>query len=277
MIAGGAINRNTNTAAASLFSFMEGGTVHVIIRAEPGGFVAAYRANTSTLITGGFGTVSRIVQDQYCYIEAKVFIHDSTGTVDVRVNGESVLSLSGVDTRNGGVPTIDTIRLNGTADWDDFYICDDQGSNNNDFLGDVEIEAILPDGAGNATQWTNLTGAATHWEACDESPAIDDLTSYVDTATNTHLDQFTYGNLSSITGGSTVLAVQVNTQASVDSGAATIRAVARESAVDSTGSNVVLGTAWLNALQMWENNPNGGGAWTDTIINASEFGFEKVA
>ncbi len=278
MIAGGAISRSTNTAAANLFSFMEGATVHIIIRAEPGGFVAAYRGTTSTLVdTDAFGTISRIVQDQYCYIETKVFIHDSTGTVEVRVNGEVVLNLTGKDTRNGGVPTIDTIRLNGTADWDDFYICDDQGSDNTDFLGDVEIEAILPDGAGNATQWTTLVGAATHWEACDESPAIDDDTSYVETATNTHLDQFTYGNLSSISGGSTVLAVQVNTMARVDSGSASIATEHRESSVDSTGATVVLGTAWLDALQMWENNPNGGAAWTDTIINASEFGFSKVA
>jgi hypothetical protein len=275
---GVAILRSTNVAAGTIFQFMEGSTVHVIIRAEPGGFVAAYRGNTSTLVdTDAFGTISRIVQGQYCYMEAKVFVHDSTGTVEVRINGEIVLNLSSKDTANGGTPTINNIQLAGAADFDDLVIWDILTGNNDDFFGDVEIEHILPDGAGNATQWSTLVGAATHWQAVDESPAIDDDTSYVETATNTHLDQFTYANLSSITGGSTVLGVQVNTQAKVDSGSATIRAVARESAVDSNGSNVVLGTAWLNALEMWETNPNGGGAWTDTIINASEFGFEKVA
>ncbi len=277
MFFGGACFRNTNIAAASLITFMEGATTHVIIRAEPGGFVAAYRGSTSTLITGGFGTISRIVQNQYFYIEAKVFVHDSTGTVEVRINGEVVLDLTGVDTANGGTPTIDTVRIAGQADFDDVVIFDDLGGNNDDFLGDVEVEHVVPDGAGNATQWDTLVGAATHWEAVDESPAIDDDTSYVETATDTDLDLFTYANLTSIVGGSTVLAVQVNTMARVDSGSATIRAATRESSVDSTGSNVVLGTGWANAFQMWELNPNGGGAWTDTIINASEFGFEKVA
>ena len=277
MFVGVAVSRSTLITAATLISFMENSIVHVIIRAEPGGFVGAYRGTTSTLITGGFSTKSRMVQDQYCYVEAKVFVHDSTGTVEVRINGEVVLDLTSVDTRNGGVPTIDTIRLMGTADFDDLVIYDDQGSNNNDFLGDVEVEVILPDGAGNLTQWTTLVGAATHWQAVDESPVIDDDTSYVETATNTHIDLFTYGALSSINGGSTVLCVQANTMARIDSGSASIATKTRESSVTSTGATVVLGTGWKDVLQIWEVNPNGGGAWTDTILNASEFGFEKIA
>jgi hypothetical protein len=279
MIVGGGISRSTNVAAANLFSFMEGATVHIIIRAEPGGFVAAYRGNTSTLVdTDAFGTISRIVQDQYCYVEAKVFVHGSTGTVEVRVNGEVVLNLTGKDTRNGGVPTIDTLRLNGTADWDDVYICDDQGSFNNDFLGDIEVEHVVPDGAGNATAWDTLVGAATHWEAVDESPAIDDDTSYVETATDTDIDQFTFGNLSAISGGSTILGVQVNTMARVDSGSATIRSNTRPTSVDFNGLNdVVLGTAWQNAIEIWEQDPQASADWTDATFNAAEFGFEKVA
>lgn len=99
----------------------------------------------------------------------------------------------------------------------------------------------------------------------------------MDTATNTHLDQFTFGNLSTITGGSTILAVQANCMAKVDSGAATIRQVKRPTTVDFNGANFVLGTAWANIREIWETDLQAVAAWTDTTFNATEFGFEKVA
>lgn len=276
-VMGAAISRPTNTARGNCFRFMEGATTHVVIACEPGGFVSAYRGSPTTNLLG-ISTESRIRVNQFVYIEAKVFIHATLGTVEIRVNGEVLLNLTNQDTDNAGaVPTINGVQVAGNITFDDLYICDILTALNNDFLGDCEIEAVLPDGAGNATQFTTLVGAATHWQAVNESPAIDDDTSYVETATNTHLDQFTYANLSAISGGSTVLGVQVVTMARADSGAATMRAVAREGGADFNGGNVVLGTGWVGAREIWEQNPNGPAAWTDTTFNGAEFGVEKVA
>lgn len=274
-IVGAAILKPSITQNSTMLTLLEGATVHCIVRVEVGGFFAAYRANSSTQI--GLGTINRMVQGQYVFMECKVFLSDTVGTVEVRINGEVVLNLTNLDNANGGTPTIDTIRIAGNLDWDDLYVCDITGSLNNDFLGDVEVEHVVPDGAGNATQWTNVTGAATHWQAVDESPAIDDLGSFIDTATNTHLDLFTYANLSSITGGSTILGVQANCQASVDSGAATIRIVKRPTTVNFNGADFVLGTAWSNIREIWETDLQAVAAWTDTTFNASEFGVEKRA
>lgn len=274
-IVGGAILKPSLTQNSTMLTFLEGATVHCIVRVEVGGHFAAYRGSTSTEI--GLGTIKRVPQNGYVYMECRVFISDTVGTVEVRINGEVVLNLTNLDNRNGATGIIDSVRIAGNLDWDDFYICDTTGANNNTFLGDVEIEHVVPDGAGNATQWTNLTGAATHWQAVNESPAVDDLTSFVDTATNTHLDQFTFGNLSTITGGSTILAVQANCMAKVDSGAATIRQVKRPTTVDFNGANFVLGTAWANIREIWETDLQAVAAWTDTTFNATEFGFEKVA
>jgi len=275
-VVGAAIFRTTNTARGNAFTFKEGATTHVVIGLEPGGFVSAYRgAPTSNLL--GISTLSRIRQDTWGYLEAKVLVSNTVGTVEIRYNGEVLLNLTNQDTGNAGTPTIDGIGLAGTINFDDLYICDITGSLNNDFLGDCEVEHVVPDGAGNVTQWANVTGAATHWQAVDESPAIDDLTTFIDTATNTDLDLFTFANLSTITGGSTILAVQANCQAQVDSGAATIRQVTRPTTVNFNGANFVLGTAWANIREIWEQDPQAVAAWTDTTFNASEFGVEKVA
>lgn len=272
---GFAIKRNTNASFGRMLQFKEGSTVHVEVRIEAGGFFSALRGGTVQLTP--FGTIARGIEDEWIYVECKCFVHDSTGTVEVKVNGEQVLNLTGQDTANGGTPTINGIQVAGQGLFDDLVIWDLNGSNNTDYLGDVEVEMVLPDGAGNSTQWTNVTGAATHWQAVDESPAVDDLTTYIDTSTNTHLDLFTFANLSSITGGSTVLGVQVSAIASVDSGSATIRLVKRPTTVNFNGGNHVLGTGWLNVREIWETDLQAVAAWTDTTFNASEFGVEKVA
>jgi len=277
-IVGVAVLRSTNIVGANLITFMEGAITHVIIRAEVGGFIGAYLGSTSTLIAGGFSTKARIMQNQFVYLEAKVTI-GNTGSVDVLINGEVILALPSVDTQNGGTATCDTIMLTGVGDFDDFYVCDTVGSNNTDFLGDVEIEVVMPTSDGNATEWTTTvpTSPTTHWDKVEEIPGIDDDTSYNETATNAHTDLFGYANLSSIAGGSTILAVQVNTMARVDSGSASIAAVTRPVAANTLGATIVLGTGWVDALEVFEQDPEAAADWTDSTFNAAEFGYEKIA
>lgn len=276
-IIGAAVFKQSNAQRSNIFSFKEGGIVHVVITAEPGGFIGAYRGNPTTNLLER-SALSRVKEDAFQYIEAKVLVSGTVGTVEVRINGEVVMNLTNQDTDNGGaVPTIDALQVAGNQNFDDLYICDILTGNNDDFLGDIEVEMVLPDGAGNATQWTTLVGAATHWQAVNESPAIDDDTSYVETATNTHLDQFTFGNLTSITGGSTILGVQVTTCCRADSGAATIRTVKRPTTVDFNGGNHVLGSSFTMIREIWETDLQAAAAWTDSTFNATEFGVEKVA
>lgn len=81
--------------------------------------------DTTTLDTSSTGLIP---VNTYAYIEIQARLHDTLGSVTVRVNGTAVITLTNVDTRNGGtVATFDTVRLTTavsglTNRWDDLYI-----------------------------------------------------------------------------------------------------------------------------------------------------------
>ena len=50
---------------------------------------------------------------QWYYMEVKVTIDDSAGAYEVRINGTTVASASGIDTRNSGTGLIDRVQFRG--------------------------------------------------------------------------------------------------------------------------------------------------------------------
>jgi len=217
----------------------------------------------------------------YDYIELKVKIHDTTGTVDLRVNNVSVLSLTGQDTRNGGTSGLINAVLISSIDYgsvsrlDDFYVCDTSGSRNNDFLGDVRIQAIFPSATGNSSQWT-ANGAATNRECVDEITPNDD-TDYISSSTATQKDTYVFGDVTPTSG--TVKAVQhVLYARKDDAGTRTIRPVIRHSTTDYTvgaGTNISITYAMIKDIS--ETNPGTSTDWTISDVNNAEFGVELVA
>src|SRR5690606_31110163 len=107
--------------------------------------------------------------DQWYYLEVKFTVHDSTGSFDIRVNGVSVTSGTGVDTKNTSNAYVNQIRIEGpnATDFDDFYVCDLSGSVANDFIGPLRIETLMPTGDGAAAAWTPSTGSD-HYALVDE-------------------------------------------------------------------------------------------------------------
>lgn len=274
-IVGAAVRKPNLNAAAQIFTFFETGIQHVLVRIEPGGRLAAYRGSTANLLT--LSDDSFLRENDWFYIEAEVVIGDGTsGSVIVRVNGVQAFDTGGVDTQNAGTAVCNIIRLAGAADFDDLVIMDDGGSQNNAFLGDVQIDALLPDGDGSTNNWTATGAGATNADRVDESPAIDDDTTFVDTSTDTDQDLYTFGNLPSITGGSTVHAAQAVGTVRTDSGNANVQLLARPASTTANGGTHTIGSAYEMVTEVWEDNPDGG-AWTDISLDGSEFGIEKVA
>lgn len=112
--------------------------------------IGVYRGNLSVFL----GSSSVITKGVWHYIEFKVRLSDTIGTVDIRVDGANVLSL-GTDTKNAGTATVFSgvgfgfMNYSGTFDIiDDLYVCNEQGAANNDWLGDIKVEALTPNGDG---------------------------------------------------------------------------------------------------------------------------------
>jgi hypothetical protein len=217
------------------------------------------------------------------YLEAKVKIDSSTGSVEVRVNGTTVLNLTNVNTYTGWYPaTVTSVLLCGMNCnsnqftyfyFDDLYICDPSGSDNNGFLGDCRVECLFPTGAGAETQWTPSAGV--NWENVNETPPDGDTT-YNRSNTPGQADTYAMADLVSTTGR--IYAAQYLQYARKDNaGSRTVAPVARIGGVDYAGASVSVGDSYAYYRDIHAVSPATAAAFTISEVNAMEYGTKVVA
>lgn len=259
-------------SSADVIRLYEGATQHITLYFSSGTFKLYRGTNTGTLLATG---TTSVTLGTWVYLELKVTINDTTGAYEFRLNGVSEFSATNVDTRNGGTSdVVDTVSLGGyNGYFDDLYICSTSGSANNDFLGDCRIDTIMPTGDGNYSQFTPSTGTA-HWSLVDEKPT--NTTDYVSDATSGDRDSYTFPDLSGLS-SQTVYGVQINAYSQKsDAGARSLGTMARLSGTDSDGASVALPTSWSFISQIYETDP-ASAAWTESNVNAAEFGVKVTA
>jgi hypothetical protein len=256
-----------------LISLRESGTTHISLQYDSSNHLKVVMGASTVLGTGS--TVLQV--STWYYVELKVTINDSTGSFELRINGQTETSGSGVDTRNGGTGVIDNIYFT-TAQFssqymDDFYVCDGSGSVNNSFLGDIKIETLYPSGAGTTTQFTPSTGS--NYQNVDETTPNDD-TDYNYTSTTGNKDTYAYADLATTAG--IVYGVQQLIYARKDdAGTRTIAPVARSGGTDYDGSTVSLLDTYTYFRSVRDVNPNTSSGWTISEVNGAEFGVKLVS
>lgn len=268
--------RSSSFSSFGIVNFVDGGTVHLHFRinASSGKIEVRRGSSTGTLIATGNAVLTT---NTFYYLEFKVTINDSTGVIVTKVNGVEDINVTGQDTQNGGNASYDNIRFfwdgqgnGGTCDVDDLVIWDTAGSVNNDFMGDVRVQAILPSGAGATTEWTPSAGS--NYQNVDEAAPNGD-TDYNSEATATDVDTFVYGDLTPTSG--TVKAVQWLAYARKDDGGTrTVRPVVRHGGTDYFGSSKSVSSSYTYLRHLMETNPGTAAAWTISDVNAAEFGIE---
>ena len=231
----------------------------------------------------GSSAVGAVPMGTWCYIEVKVVFHPTAGTVDIRVNGTSVLSLTAKDTVNNigdndcGTMNICTATSGSIHDVyiDDLVIMDSTGSTNNAFLGDVKVVALLPNGNGNSSQMTGSDGNSTdNYLLVDDDPVV--TTDYVESSTVNDHDSYAMENLGFTP--TSVYGVQVSLVAQKDdTGARSMKPMLRTGSTDYYGTQVALSTSWAAIREIWDVNPNTTNAWTGTEIDGIEVGQEVSA
>ncbi len=250
----------------------DGATDHVRLFLNASGTISVQRGST-TLATStqilGLGA--------WNYIELKATIDDAAGAYELRVNGATWLAASGVDTRNAANAYVNALVLYPAlaANYaDDLYICDTSGATNNNFLGDCRVDTRLADADGTYSQFTPSTGT-THYALVDE--AAPNITDYNDGANVGDRDSYGFAALPALT-SQVVYGVQVNALTwKDDAGARSAGTMVRSGTTNADGASVALGTTPVYLSQVYETNPNGGGAWTESAINAAEFGVKVTA
>ena len=243
----------------------------VIVNAD--GTIALHRGDGTTLLATS--TLS-LLPNVFYYIEVKHIILNAGGTFEVRVNGAVWVTFTG-DTQHTANATANIINLNSssgqTEDFDDLYINDGQGSVNNDYLGEVQIEYLACNADGNSEQWTPSAGS--NFQNVDEA-APDDDTTYNSPSTEGNKDTFGIANIS--LAAATIPAIQVIIRARKESaGTANIQRVYRSGGSENNGASFNPSTSYATQLEIMETDPIAVGAWTIANLNASEFGYAAVA
>jgi hypothetical protein len=232
------------------------------------GDVAIYRDTTLLATSTGLNWQKY----QWRYLELKVKCHDTTGTYEVRLGENTILSATGVDTKAGSNAYHDKVHIWGTGTsplLDDFYICDSSGSDNNNFLGNVRVDDIYPNGD-NSVAWTK-SGGSTNYENVDETPLADDDTTYVESSTTNQTDLYDYG---SISGVGSIKGIQINTDCTeTDATSYTLITPVSLSGNQSDDTAQAVASSYTTLMRIVERDPDGN-LWTINNVNAAQFGVK---
>jgi len=215
------------------------------------------------------------------YVEMKVVVHASAGTVELRLNGSSTAECSATGV-NTGSSNIDNVLLSAeyysgmVTQSDDMYGVDTTGSApTNTWLGEVRVCTLIPNGNGANTAWGGTgTGGFGEW---DDITAHDDDTTYVSSSTPGDRETSTLTDLSAAT--STVFAVQTNLVARKDdAGTRTIAPVVVIGGTPYDGTTTAaLSSSYADYTQLYDRLDPSGATWTASTVNAMETGVKEIA
>lgn len=282
LIAGGAFYPTElfslyNGILTSIFGFSYGNQMRICIGATTAGEVVVLNYAQAVL---GRTKPGLIQQGVWSYIEFKAVAGQSTGAVEVRVNGKTELTLTNVNTTNGNSFTsfIAGYRSNlviepvGNNRLDDIYVLSTTGVANNDFLGDCRVDAYMPTSEGSTQSWTP-TPAGTHYTTVDEIPIS--AADYVESATAGAIELFGYTDLVNIP--LNVYGVQLNSVArKTDAGERQINGVARIGGTDYLSTALSVEDVSKYIMAVWDRSPATSAAWTRSEINGTDFGIKLI-
>jgi hypothetical protein len=280
LIVGAAFRRIGTPGSHWLFDLCSdtGGTQHLVLQIDATGKLTVRRGSqVSGTILGTESGASFSVLNTWHYVELKALLSDTVGTIEVRIDGNTtpVILLTAQDTKNAGTKTVfDSVApaqdQSAGFHMDDFYICNGAGSVNNDFLGDIKIDTLLPNNNGFSSALLGSDGNSTdNYLLVDETPP--NTTDYVSSATVDQKDTYAFSNT---TVSGTVMGVQINSFAQKnDAGTRQIAHVTRRTIdYDSADMTVGQGFGYYRTLQ--ETDPSTSAAWTTAGVDAAEFGVK---
>jgi hypothetical protein len=213
----------------------------------------------------------------YQYWEIK-FTCTGSDSVEIRIDGVSVLTGSSLNLRQSLVGGADTFRTSGVGLtsgntlWCDIYIEDLSGSSFNDFLGDVKVDFLMPTSDGDYKDFAPSTGL-NHYATIDERGLS--TADYNEAAVVGDKDSY---HITPTGDSPTIYAISCNAIcANPDTGVAEITPFIRMSGVDYVESDGIydVGATVEEFGYIITKRPDTGGVWSKTILSTNfEFGYE---
>lgn len=225
-----------------------------------------------------------IVSGAYQHVEAKATIDDSAGSMEVRVNGVTAVTVSGVDTKNTAIagtaqfavrfPSSQASTM--LCEFEDIFAWDTSGSNNNDFIGDLKVRMQLVNGDTAVSDWTRNTGA-NDYEAIDDT-APDSDTTYIEATTVNAVSEFDFTDLPS--GVGSIKCVQLTSMMrKTDAGDGSVRqSIVTGGSPESVaaGASNAMTTVYTYYQDVVETDPSTGALWTKSALDAAKLRLTRT-
>lgn len=213
-----------------------------------------------------------LVSDQWHVVEIKCLM-ENAGTIEVRVDGATVISHSG-DFLAGATGPRDYIRF-----FDGITSCDVQwmlamdtsGSYMNDFIGDLAISEVVPDADGaTAAAWTASAGS--NYQCVDDAlGAYNDDTDYISSST---VNQDNYVSMTGVTlTGLNTVKFTFHTALVRNNGSGSIALLTENNAAVNASADKTLTTSYAWKRKVDYLDPNTAAVWANAAaIDAAEWG-----
>lgn len=226
-------------------------------------------------------TTGLVVSGGWYHLEVKVTISNTVGAYEVRLNGSTVMSDTGVDTAWDSEEYVNRLEIYARdLGWqiDDLFLCDTTGSTCNDFLGDCVIDTLYPTSDGTNTDFTPASGVD-HYAMVDVAKFNGSATDYVESSTVGHKETF---GMTTHSTTKTIFGIGLNgVVTNPDVGSREVRLLCLSGTVptENEGLSYSLpqGGAYAYLGATYEQEPTDSVAWTSAKINAAEFGLKVQA
>lgn len=215
-----------------------------------------------------------IVTNAWQHIEVKTTLDSTTGAVEVRVDGVTVLTLTNVNTSASDLPASAVAWHNfqraasgvRAPVWfiKDIVSWNTLGSYNNNFIGPVAIVSLVPNGD-DALNWTPV-GASNGWSILDNSPPVD--TQYI--AAGVPLPSAYRANMTNLPVDVTsIRALQPVVRArKVDGGDGNIQVSLVSGPAEQALADRPITPTFTYWADISEEDPNTSAAWTPAAVDA---------
>jgi hypothetical protein len=230
----------------------------------------------------GSSSTNTLSSNTWYFIEIVVTVHNSTGTVEVYVNGSKTnwIDLTGQDTQGGANAYSNAFGFGGmttgtnTDVFDDLYCVSGSGGTVTTRLGDVKAVAVVASsGDGALGQFTPSTGT-------DNGAMVDDATPNGDTDYNEstsvgNIDTYAFAALGSV---GTIYGLNLhNYVKKTDATGCDATGVVRIGSTNYLGTQRALGTSYGYITDLMELSPATSAAWVPSEVDGAEFGVKHAA
>jgi len=245
------------------------------IEVKRGGATGTLLAISAPVVTAG----------SYQHFECRATCDDTAGAVEVRVNGVTVIDISGVDTRNSAAGLMTQVAFGNISTgtnlsnviprFDDMFAWDTSGSEINDFIGPQRAYLLVPDADTAADDWVPDSGV-TGYTQIDEVPPDGD-TSYIEAqSTPGDISEFALEDLPPEISAVTALYVTPMLR-KLTAGTANVQVSMISNAAVAAGADRPITEVYTYWADVFPIDPDTGAPWTAAAVNAALLRLEKTA